>query len=51
MRQEVSRILQLVLAVLVIAAPWGVATMRETDQRNGLNPRAIHPVQNENPNA
>ena len=51
MRQEVSRILQLVIAVLVIAALWGVETMRETDQRNSPNPRAIHPVQNENSNA
>jgi len=51
MRQEVSRILQLVLAVLVIAALWGVATMQETDRRTRPNPRAIHPVQNENSNA
>ncbi|WP_395944743.1 hypothetical protein [Brevundimonas sp.] len=51
MRQEVARILNLVVAMLVIAALWGVATMRQTDTRDGPNPRAIHPIQNENPNA
>jgi len=51
MRQEVARILSLVVAMLVIAALWGVATMRETDRRQGPNPRAIHPFQNENSNA
>jgi hypothetical protein len=51
MRQEVSHILNLVIAMLVIAALWGVATMRETETRDSPNPRAIHPIQNENPNA
>ena len=51
MRQEVSRILQLIVTVLVIAVLWGVATMQDTDRRNSPNPKAIHPVQNENSNA
>ena len=51
MRPEVSRILQLVVAVLVIAVMWGVATLQQTDPRARSNPMAIHPVRIEKSNA
>ncbi|WP_426023256.1 hypothetical protein [Brevundimonas sp. PWP3-1b1] len=51
MAQEIARILNLVVAMLIIAAVWAVATMRISEPPKVHASHAITRIQNEKSNA
>ncbi|MFN7128996.1 MAG: hypothetical protein ACK4OJ_08015 [Brevundimonas sp.] len=51
MQQEITRILNLVLAVLLIAAVWALATMRASEPSNASRIPIPHSKSEENSHA